>query len=201
MIHGTPWIADLLVLFDFDIARAADGPIEPGDPAQRRATGDDRRRRLRWILPPGRYGHWPAGALRRLGGVRAAWSPRICWTHWHWSSASPACTTPLRSPSMRTTAGPCVTSSPGQSDEIRKDWPGLDDDRHRLRETLESSTSRRRTPAVVACRGCGRRLSADQRARRPIPADAGLAGRHRGSEAPDDPGISKASGAPDGSPR
>lgn len=29
VIHGTPWIADLLTLFDFDVARAADGPIEP----------------------------------------------------------------------------------------------------------------------------------------------------------------------------
>jgi hypothetical protein len=29
MIHGTPWIADLLTLFDFEIARAADEPIEP----------------------------------------------------------------------------------------------------------------------------------------------------------------------------
>ncbi|WIM93202.1 hypothetical protein ACTOB_005174 [Actinoplanes oblitus] len=28
-IHGTPWIADLLTLFDFEVARAADGPIEP----------------------------------------------------------------------------------------------------------------------------------------------------------------------------
>ncbi|MEU4626646.1 hypothetical protein AB0G04_42515 [Actinoplanes sp. NPDC023801] len=27
MIHGTPWIADLLTWFEFEVARAADGPI------------------------------------------------------------------------------------------------------------------------------------------------------------------------------
>jgi hypothetical protein len=29
MIHDTPWIADLLTWFDFEVARAADGPILP----------------------------------------------------------------------------------------------------------------------------------------------------------------------------
>ncbi|MEU8425041.1 hypothetical protein AB0C15_29640 [Micromonospora sp. NPDC048835] len=29
IIHGPPWIADLLALFDFEVARAANGPIEP----------------------------------------------------------------------------------------------------------------------------------------------------------------------------
>lgn len=28
-IHGTPWIRQLLADFDFDVARAADGPVEP----------------------------------------------------------------------------------------------------------------------------------------------------------------------------
>ncbi|GIE81823.1 hypothetical protein Aph02nite_77730 [Actinoplanes philippinensis] len=28
-IHSTPWISDLLTLFDFEVARAADGTIEP----------------------------------------------------------------------------------------------------------------------------------------------------------------------------
>jgi hypothetical protein len=29
IIHGTPWLADLLAHFDFDVSRQAEGPVEP----------------------------------------------------------------------------------------------------------------------------------------------------------------------------
>jgi hypothetical protein len=136
MIHGTPWIADLLTLFDFEIARAADGPIEPvtlpggeqletiagdGSGGSFLLVGAATARPVLYVGSEGEGGLVATNlrdALALVVGV---------------SSLHDATTFPvdedggwlLRDFLVRT------------DDEIREDWPELDDDRDRLRETLD----------------------------------------------------------------
>jgi hypothetical protein len=135
IIDGTPWIADLLTLFDFEIARAADGPIEPvslpgGEP-------------LETIAGDGSGGSFllvGAGAVRPVlyvgsegeGGLvarslRDALALVVGVSSLHDATAFPADEDDGRA--LRDFLARAA-------DEIREDWPELDDDRDRLREAL-----------------------------------------------------------------
>ncbi|WP_433652069.1 hypothetical protein ACQP2C_06250 [Micromonospora zamorensis] len=135
IIHGTPWIADLLTLFDFEVARAADGPIEPvtlpgGEP-------------LATIASDGSGGSFllvGAGAVRSVlyvgsegeGGLvatnlRDALTLIVGVSSLHDATAFPV------DEDDRRILGDFLARA---SDEIRREWPELDDDRSRLREAL-----------------------------------------------------------------
>ncbi|WP_433796812.1 hypothetical protein [Actinoplanes sp. CA-252034] len=134
-IQGTPWIDELLTLFDFEVARAEDGPVEPvtlpgGEPLETIAgdgsggafllvgAGD-----VRPVLYVGSEGE--AGlvatslrdALALIVGV---------------SSLHDAATYPLEEDGGRTLHDYLARTD----DEIREDRPELDHDRHRVREAL-----------------------------------------------------------------
>jgi hypothetical protein len=135
IIHGTPWIADLLTLFDFEVARAADGPIEPvtlpaGEP-------------LATIAGDGSGGSFllvGAGAVRPVLYVGSEGEGGLVAT-----SLRDALTLVVGVSSLHDATAFPVDEDDGRvlcdflaraADEIRRDWPELDDDRNRLREAL-----------------------------------------------------------------
>jgi hypothetical protein len=134
-IQGTPWIADLLTLFDFEVARAADGPVEPvtlagGEP-------------LEVIAGDGSGGSFllvGAGAVRPVlyvgsegeGGLVAANLRDALTLIVGFSSLHDATAIPIEEDGGRALRDFLARAD----DEIREDWPELDDDRARLREAL-----------------------------------------------------------------
>lgn len=135
MIHGTPWIADLLTLFDFEVARAADGPIEPvtlpggeqletiagdGSGGSFLLVGVDRRRPVLYVGSEGEGGLIATNLQNALALVVGV------------SSLHDAATFPVDEDDGRALRDFLNRTD----DEIREDWPELDDDRDRLREAL-----------------------------------------------------------------
>jgi hypothetical protein len=134
-IQGTKWIADLLTLFDFEVGRAADGLIElvtlPGGEPLRSIAGDasggsfhlvgvGEVRPVLYVGSEGEGGLIAAslrGALALVVGV---------------SSVHDATVFSLEEDDGRSLREYLARAD----DEIRKDWPGLDDDRARLRQAL-----------------------------------------------------------------
>lgn len=135
MIKGTPWIDGLLTLFDFEVARAADGPVEPvtlpgGEPLETIAgdgsggafllvgTGA-----VRPVLYVGSEGE---GGLV-AGSLRDALALVVGVSSLHDATAFP----------VDEDDGRALRDFLARADdEIREDWPELDDDRVRLREVL-----------------------------------------------------------------
>jgi hypothetical protein len=135
MIHGTPWIADLLTWFDFEVARAADGPIQPvtlasGEPLEAIAgdgtggsfllvgTGD-----LRPVLYVG--SECEGGLVAR--NLRDALALVVGVSSLHDATTIPA----------EQNDGRDLHAFLGRTDaEIREDHPELDANRDRLRSAL-----------------------------------------------------------------
>lgn len=135
IIRGTPWVDDLLTLFDFEVARAADGPVEPvtlpgGEPLEVIAgdgsggsfllVGTGEARPVLYVGSEGEGGLVATSlrdALTLVVGV---------------SSLHDATTFPVDEDGGRALLAFLARTD----DEIRADRPGFDDDRARLREAL-----------------------------------------------------------------
>jgi hypothetical protein len=135
MIHGTPWIADLLTHFDFEVARAADGPIEPvtlpGSEPMEAIAGDASggcfllvgTGVVRPVLYIGSEGE---GGLVATS-LRDALSLVVSVSSLHDATAFP----------IDQDGGRALRAFLARADdEIREDRPELNDDRDRLREAL-----------------------------------------------------------------
>jgi hypothetical protein len=134
-IHGTMWIAGLLIFFDFEVERAAEGPIEPvtlpgGEPLETIAgdasggsfllVGTSAVRPVLYVGTEGEGGLIATrlrDALALIVGV---------------SSLHDATALPIQEGDSRRLRDFLARAD----DEIRKDWPELDDDRDRLRQAL-----------------------------------------------------------------
>ncbi|OJF12348.1 hypothetical protein [Couchioplanes caeruleus] len=134
-IDATPWIADLLTLFDFEVARAADGPIEPvtlpgGQP-------------LETIAGDGTGGSFllvGAGAVRPVLYVGSEGEGGLVATNLRDALALVVGVSSLHDAttfSVDEDDGRALRDFLARTDdEIREDRPELDDDRDRLREAL-----------------------------------------------------------------
>jgi len=135
LIDRTPWIADSLTLFDFEVGRAADGPIQPvtlagGEQLEPIAgdgtggcfllvgTGTDRP-----VLYVGSEGE---GGLV-ANSLREALALVVGVASLH-----DATTFPIEEDEGRALRDYLARAD----DEIREDWPELDADRERLRKAL-----------------------------------------------------------------
>lgn len=141
LIQETPWIADLLARFDFDLARVVNGPVEPvhlanGEPLEMIAgdasggafmlTGTDGE--MRPVVYVGSEGE---GGLIATG-LRDALALVVGLSSLHDAVAIP----------LADNAGVLLRTGLAQADdEIRQDWPELDADRARLREALDLPTA------------------------------------------------------------
>ncbi|WP_436533599.1 hypothetical protein [Actinoplanes sp. HUAS TT8] len=135
-INGVPWITDLLALFDFDVSRHAAGPVEPvtlpGDAALEMIAGDG---------SGGAFFLVGSGADRPVvyvgtegeGGLvahslRDALALVVGLPSLHDATAIP----------VHQDNGARLLAYLSKADEyLREDWPDLDQDRTRLRETLD----------------------------------------------------------------
>jgi hypothetical protein len=135
LIRSTPWIADLLTAFDFDLARVENGPVEPvhlagGEPLVM-VAGDAAGGAYLLVGSGPTYPVVYAGSEGE-GGLIA-------------TSLADALAVVVGLPSIHD-AVVLAPDDPGgvvlrdllerADDEIREDWPDLDDDRARLREAL-----------------------------------------------------------------
>lgn len=136
LIRDTPWIADLLVEFDFDLDRAADGPVEPvhlanGEPLEMIAgdaaggafmlAGSGDRRPVVYVGSEGEGGLISTSLHDALALVVGL--PSLC----------DATAVPFDDDGgerLRTWLAKA-------DDEIREDRPELDTERQRLREALD----------------------------------------------------------------
>ena len=135
-IDGTPWITDLLTFFDFEVARAAYGPIEPvtlpgGEPLEAIA-GDS---------TGGCFLLVGSGDARPVLYVGSEVEGGLIAT-----SLRDALALVIGVSSLHDATTISVDEAEGQvlrdfldrtDEEIRADWPNLDDDRSRLREALK----------------------------------------------------------------
>ncbi|GAA1829998.1 hypothetical protein GCM10009682_55970 [Luedemannella flava] len=134
-IRSTPWIAELLVLFDFDIARVADGPVEE----VRLETGEP----LEMVAGDGTGGAFMlvgSGPTRPVvyvgsegeGGLIAtnfadALALVVGLSNIHDATAMP----------IGADGGAALRAWLAKTDdELREYWPTLDEDRVRAREVL-----------------------------------------------------------------
>ncbi|MFK3978818.1 hypothetical protein ACI2K4_00430 [Micromonospora sp. NPDC050397] len=137
LIQESPWIADLLAEFDFDVARVVNGPVEPvhlangeslemiaGDASGGAFMLAGTVGETRPVVYVGSEGE---GGLIATG-LRDALALVVGLPSLHDATAIPA---------AEDGGAPLRAWLAQADDEIREDWPDLDADRTRLRDALD----------------------------------------------------------------